>query len=222
MDELVTCDDGRTRCGYRATDPHFRAYHDHEFGRPSADETRIFEKICIETLASGLSFHMVLARRDLLRDAFHGFEVDRVAQFDDSDVDRLMQTEGVIRNGAKLRACLHNARRARAMRDDDGGLPVFLWAHEPAHWERPDEMRLTWLRNHPTNASSEALAKALKKRGWQWVGPTTCYGVFQGLGLVNDHFDGCAFRQPCLDARAAFVPPGREPPVHVRTQSVDQ
>lgn len=208
MDELVTCDDGVTRCGYRANDPNFRAYHDAEFGRPSADETRIFEKFCIETLASGLSFHMVLAKRDLLRDAFDGFDIDRVAQFDDAAVDRLMRTDGVIRNRAKLRACLHNARRARAMRDADGGLPAFLWSYEPAPDERPQTMRLAWLRDHPTNASSTALAKALKARGWKWVGPTTCYGVFQGLGLVNDHFEGCAFRQSCLDARAAFTPPG--------------
>ncbi|MEM7709314.1 MAG: DNA-3-methyladenine glycosylase I [Pseudomonadota bacterium] len=208
MDELTSCDDGPTRCGYRAHDPHFRAYHDGEFGRPSADETRIFEKICVETLASGLSFHMVLAKRDLLRDAFHGFEVDRVAQFNDGSVERLMRTDGVIRNERKLRACIGNARRARAMREEDDGLPAFLWSFEPAPEERPDAMRLDWLRAHPTNASSEAMAKALKTRGWAWVGPTTCYGVFQGLGLVNDHFEGCDFRQPCLDARAAFAPPG--------------
>ncbi|MEM7490892.1 MAG: DNA-3-methyladenine glycosylase I [Pseudomonadota bacterium] len=208
MEELVRCDDGRVRCGYRADDPDFRAYHDEEFGRPSADETRIFEKVCIETLASGLSFHMVLAKRPRLREAFHDFEVDRVARFDDGAVERLMATDGLIRNERKIRACIHNARRARAMRDADGGLPAFLWSFEPAPGERPEQMRLAWPRDHPTNASSTAMAKALKARGWQWVGPTTCYGVFQGLGLVNDHFEGCDFRRPCLDARAAFTPPG--------------
>ncbi|MEM9795407.1 MAG: DNA-3-methyladenine glycosylase I [Pseudomonadota bacterium] len=207
MGELITWDDGKVRCGWQPGNSSVQHYHDTEYGRPCADETRIFEKFCLETLASGLNFGMILSKRDLLREAFHGFEVDRVAHFNDGSVDRLLSTDGVIRNERKLRACLHNARRARAMRDEDGGLPAFLWSFEPAESERPDKMCLDWLKDHPTNPSSEALAKALKARDWQWVGPTTCYGVFQGLGLVNDHFEGCDFRQGCLDARAAFDPP---------------
>lgn len=207
MDELVLCDDGKTRCGYRARDPVFRAYHDTEFGRPSADETWIFEKLCLETLAAGLSFHMVLGKRRVLRDAFHGFDLDRVARFDDDAIDRLMTTAGVIRNPAKLRACVHNAQAARAMRDE-GGLPAFLWSFEPAPSERPERMTLDWLRDNPVNASSTAMAKAMKKRGFKWVGPTVCYGIFQGLGVVNDHFEGCDFRPQCLRDRSAFTPPG--------------
>lgn len=206
MEEHVTCDDGQTRCTWRVDDPVVRAYHDREFGRPSADETWIFEKLCLETLASGLSFHMVLGKRDILRDAFGGFDLDRVARFTNASITRLMRTPGVIHNEAKLRACVNNARLAREMRDD-GGLQAFLWSYEPAPSERPARVTAAWLQRHPTNASSAAMAKAMKTRGFKWVGPTVCYGIFQGLGLVNDHVEGCDFREPCLRDRAAFQPP---------------
>ena len=207
MDALVTGEDGKIRCGWQPKNEAVRLYHDTEYGRPSDDERAIFEKFCLETLAAGLNFGTILRRRDLLREAFQGFEIDRVAKFNEKSIDRLMNTDGIFGSEAKLRACVGNARAAQAMRDADDGLPKFLWSFEPSSEERPETMTLDWLLANPANSSSQRMAKALKDRGWKWVGPIICYGVFQGLGLVNDHFDGCDFRAACDAAREAFTPP---------------
>ncbi|WP_167766874.1 DNA-3-methyladenine glycosylase I [Jannaschia formosa] len=207
MSGLFTDEAGRVSCAWQPDNPAVRAYHDAEYGRPSADETRIFEKFCLEILASGLNFGTLLRKRDRLREAFDGFEIERVAEYGEDALARLMQTEGVIRNERKLRACLHNARRARDLRAEPGGLPALLWAHEPPPGERPVRMTPDWMRANPYTASAERLAKALKGRGWQWIGPTVCHGLFQGLGVVNDHLEGCALRPVCAQARRDFVPP---------------
>ena len=207
MDGLVTAEDGVTRCGWQPGNPAVRLYHDTEFGRPSADETRIFEKLCLEILASGLNFGNLLRRRELLRDAFHGFEVDRVAALGEDALARLMRADGVIHNDRKLRACLHNARLARDLRTEPGGLPALLWAHEPSAEERPAQVTPEWMRANPYTASAVRLTRDLKCRGWRWIGPTVCHGVFQGLGIVNDHLHRCDLREVCVRARADFVPP---------------
>ncbi|PWJ18091.1 DNA-3-methyladenine glycosylase I [Jannaschia seohaensis] len=207
MDGLHQDADGVVHCAWQPDNPAVRAYHDNEYGRPSADETRIFEKFCLEILASGLNFGNLLRRRELVREAFDGFALDRVAEYGVLDLARLMRADGVVHNERKLRACLHNARLARALRARPGGLPGLLWAHEPGPEERPDRMTLDWMRANPTNASAARLARRLKAEGWHWVGPVVCYGVFQGLGLVNDHLEGCPLRPACSAARADFVPP---------------
>ena len=201
--------DGRRRCALPADDDAvYRAYHDEEWGRPVAGDDRFFEKVCLEGFQSGLSWSVILHKRDAFREAFDGFEIERVALYTEADVERLAGNAAIVRNRAKIAATVHNARCARALRDEVGALDAWFWSFEPGADERPDAVpTLAWMRANPTSVSSERLAKALKERGFKYVGPTTMYALMQAHGLVNDHFDGCDFRAEVEAERRAFARP---------------
>ena len=208
-DGLSVGPDGRRRCALPdGADALHRAYHDDEWGRPVAGDDRFFEKVCLEVFQSGLSWSLILHRRDAFREAFEGFEIERVAAFDERDVDRLAANPAIVRNRAKIAATVHNARRALALRDELGALDAFFWSFEPGEDERPGAPpTLAWTRANPTSPSSERLAAALKGRGFRHVGPTTMYALMQAHGLVNDHLDGCDVRAEVESERAAFERP---------------
>ena len=208
-ENLARGEDGRTRCTFNIDNPVFRAYHDEEFGRPTADDRRIFEKISLEGFASGLSLLTVLTSRDAYRAAFDDFDVDTVAGYDGNHMRSLMANDAIVQNRAKIESVVNNAKRAREMRDEYGSLAAFVWGFEPDPSERPDRIDMDHLKKNASSAQSERMAKVMKDRGWTFVGPTTLYALMQSIGVVNDHFDGCDFRRPCLDARAAFDPPQR-------------
>jgi DNA-3-methyladenine glycosylase I len=163
-----------------------RAYHDTEWGVPVEGETALFERLTLEAFQSGLSWRTILLKRPAFREAFDGFDADRVASYDERDVERLMADAGIVRNRAKVTAAITNARATVTLRED-GGLVALVHDHRPEAWTRPtttDEIV-------PRTPESLALSKALKKAGFVFVGPTTMHALMEALGLVDDHLVGC-------------------------------
>jgi DNA-3-methyladenine glycosylase I len=206
-DGITIGPDGVPRCSWHFAMPDHPDYHDQEWGRPVGDDQRLFEKICLEGFQSGLSWLTILRKREAFRDAFADFEIDRVAGFTEGDVDHLLGNPGIIRNRAKIQSTINNARRARELIRDAGSLGGWLWAFEPGPEERPAVMDLAYWRANPTSPASIRLSKALKQRGWTFVGPTTIYALMQAMGLVNDHLEGCACRPRIEAVRQSFVRP---------------
>jgi DNA-3-methyladenine glycosylase I len=191
---LVQGDDGVRRCFWGDSPPIYRAYHDSEWGFPVHDDTRLFEKLCLEGFQAGLSWLTILRKRENFRAAFAGFDFERVAGFGKRDVARLLTDEGIIRHRGKIEATINNAQRAVEMVEAEGSLAGYLWRFEPAPESRP--RKITWgaLAEMAQTPESRALSKDLKRRGWKFVGPTTVYAFMQAMGLVNDHVEGCAIR----------------------------
>jgi DNA-3-methyladenine glycosylase I len=201
MTTTVPGPDGRPRCGWCAAAPEFFDYHDREWGYPVADDLRLFEKLCLEGFQSGLSWRTILAKRENFRAAFQGFDFDKVARFDSTDVERLLADPGIVRHRGKIEAVINNARQAQELVRSEGSLAAFLWRFEP---EAAD---LAAPQTASTSAASIALSKDLKKRGWKFVGPTTVYAFMQAMGLVNDHVEDCIIRAEVARARQAFAKP---------------
>jgi DNA-3-methyladenine glycosylase I len=200
--ELALGEDGIPRCWWGAEPEIYRLYHDQEWGRATDDDTRLFEKMCLEGFQAGLSWITVLRKRDAFRAAFAGFDPISVAGLDDDDVIRLMSDPGIIRHQGKIRSTINNARRALDLIAEQGSLAAYFW-----DWAPPDEgppVEIPAL----TDASTE-LSKDLRKRGWTFVGPTTVYAFMQAMGLVNDHLEGCHVREVCADERRHVL--GRRP-----------
>ncbi|MEO0321961.1 MAG: DNA-3-methyladenine glycosylase I [Myxococcota bacterium] len=205
---LVRGADGLVRCWWPGDKDDYRAYHDDEWGRPVDDDHRLFEKICLEGFQSGLSWLTILRKRDHFRAAFAGFDFEQVARFGEADVERLLGDAGIVRHRKKIESTIHNARRACALAEEAGSLGAWFWQWEPDAAARPERCDYATLRTLGKTPASTQLSKALKKRGWSFVGPTTCYAFMQAMGLVNDHLEGCAFRQTVEAAREVFVRPG--------------
>jgi len=205
---LARGEDGIVRCFWAGSDPLYLRYHDEEWGFPSADDRRLFEKICLEGFQSGLSWLTILRKREAFRSAFRGFDVHTLSGFGRRDVARLLRDAGIVRHRGKIESTINNARRAMELQGEAGSLASFVWRFEPPASVRPK--RLTWgaLRRMATTPASVALSRALKQRGWTFVGPTTAYAFMQAVGLVNDHLEGCAVRERAERARARFRRPG--------------
>ena len=188
------------RCWWCGTDPLYVTYHDEEWGRPVTDDTRLFEKVCLEGFQAGLSWLTILRKRENFRAAFRGFEIERVARFTRRDVDRLLKDEGIIRHRGKIESTINNAQRAREVRDEFGSLSEYFWTWKPAAASRPRRITREVLMTMATTPESTALSKDLRTRGWTFVGPTTIYAFMQAMGLVNDHVESCDFRKGRLKA----------------------
>ena len=200
-------EDGIARCSWATSDPLYHAYHDTEWGRPVDDDRRMFEKLSLEGFQSGLSWLTILRKRPNFRRAFRAFEPALVAEFDDGDIDRLMNDTGIVRNRAKILATINNARRYPALVDEFGSLAAFCWRYEPDPGARPKLLDHATLMTLSTSPESKALSTALRKRGWAFVGPTTAYAAMQAMGIVNDHLDGCDVRTAVEADRASFSRP---------------
>jgi DNA-3-methyladenine glycosylase I len=200
-------DDTTPRCTWPGEHADYIAYHDDEWGRPVRDDIRLFEKICLEGFQSGLSWLTILRKRDAFRAGFAGFDFHKVATFGEADVERLLADKGIVRHQGKIRSTINNARRAVELEKEAGSLAAFIWSFEPGVEARPDRFDRETLGTITMSDASKALSKALKKRGWSFVGPTTMYAFMQSVGIVNDHLDTCAFRAACEADRAAFVRP---------------
>lgn len=187
MTSLVVGDDGLARCAWAGSTPDYAAYHDAEWGREVRGERALFERITLEAFQSGLSWLTILRKREAFRAAFAGFDADTVARFTDDDVARLMADAAIVRNRAKISAAVTNARAVVDLRDD-GGLDALVWSYQPARRPR----RPAALADVPAaTPESVALSKALKRKGFVFVGPTTAYAAMQACGLVDDHVEGC-------------------------------
>ena len=204
---LVEGPDGIIRCAWHGNLPDYLHYHDHEWGRPVADDRRLFEKICLEGFQSGLSWLTILRKRENFRAGFANFELDNIAEFNDADVERLVNDAGIVRHRGKIVSTINNARRAQELVAEAGSLAAWFWRFEPGADERPEKVDLAHLRANPTTAVSVRMSKELKKRGWSFVGPTTVYAFMQAMGLVNDHIEGCCCRAEVEKERAKFKRP---------------
>ncbi|MFC5584375.1 DNA-3-methyladenine glycosylase I [Nitratireductor kimnyeongensis] len=204
---LIVGADGQTRCFWPGTLPDYLEYHDNEWGHPVSDDHRLFEKICLEGFQSGLSWLTILRKRENFREAFDGFDFERVSRFTETDVDRLLQNAGIVRHGGKIRSTINNAQRAIELCEQEGSLARYFWRHEPQPNERPDPVTYQALVANPKTEMSTRISKDLKKRGWSFVGPTTIYAFMQAMGLVNDHIEGCFCRAPLEEKRKAFKRP---------------
>ena len=206
-DGLAPGEDGRLRCSWGLSTADYVAYHDHEWGRPVADDRRLFEKLCLEGFQSGLSWLTILRKRESFRRAFAEFEPQRVATFDEADVLRLLADAGIVRHRGKIEATIANARATCRVIEAHGSLARFVWRHEPPAEERPSRLDHATLKALPHTAASKRLSNALKAEGFRFVGPTTAYAFMQAMGLVNDHLEGCCVRAEVEAARAAFERP---------------
>ena len=204
---LVRGADGRRRCYWSGSDDAYINYHDREWGRPVDDDRRLFEKICLEGFQSGLSWLTILRKRANFREAFRQFEIERVAAFGPRDVSRLLRNPGIVRHRGKIEATINNARRAIETASEFGSLAAFFWKWEPSPDSRPAVIDRATLQALTTSPESVAMAKALKKRGWKFVGPTTAYAFMQSMGLVNDHVAGCFVRADVERLRSSFARP---------------
>ena len=193
--------DGDLRCRWCQAAPEFLDYHDKEWGFPVDDDKRLFEKLCLESFQSGLSWRTILAKRENFRAAFHGFDFNKVAAFNDSDVERLLKDEGIVRHRGKIESVINNAKRAQELVKEEGSLAAYFWRYEP----KADN--LAELQRVSTSNESVTLSKALKKMGWKFVGPTTVYAFLQAMGLVNDHAEDCVIRDKVERAKEKFKRP---------------
>jgi len=201
MSALFLGPDGKPRCRWCGGAPEFLPYHDTEWGFPVSDDRRLFEKLCLESFQSGLSWRTILAKRENFRAAFKNFEFVEVAAFTDKDVERLLGDAGIVRHRGKIEAVINNAARAVEMVEREGSLATFFWSYEPAAAE------LAAPQSQSVSDVSKAISKELKKRGWKFVGPTTVYAFMQAMGLINDHVEGCVVREQVNQARSGFVRP---------------
>ena len=178
-------EDGLARPAWASSDPLLRDYYDHECGMPVRDEQGLYERICLEGFQAGLSWATILRKRPAFRTAFAGFSPDAVALFTEADVDRLMQNTGIVRNRLKIRAAVNNAQATLALREECG-LVDFVWQFQPGVTPQPVVHS-----DIPTQSpESVALSRALRKKGFSFVGPTTMFALMEAVGMVDTHLMG--------------------------------
>jgi DNA-3-methyladenine glycosylase I len=203
MTDVVKGEDGITRCSWGVSTPDYVSYHDTEWGRPTGEENRIYEKLCLEGFQSGLSWLTILRKREGFRKAFAGFDPEVVAGFGEKDVERLLADASIVRHRGKIEATINNARATVALHDAGTSLAAVVWSHEPPKRRvLKDSSEVV-----PSTDESKALSKELIKLGFRFVGPTTAYAAMQSLGVVNDHYAKCFSRKPCEAERALFDKP---------------
>jgi DNA-3-methyladenine glycosylase I len=195
--------DGKPRCDWATSTEDYIRYHDDEWGRPVTDDRGLYERISLEAFQSGLSWLTILRKREGFRAAFQGFDFERVARFDEADVERLMADAAIVRNRAKIDATIANARALAELHAAGESLSALIWSFAPENDGAPRSLEDV----ASITPESKALAKELKHRGFRFVGPTTAYAGMQACGIVNDHLEGChvraeveAERRKALDA----------------------
>jgi len=201
-DQTIVGPDGKSRCSWCGSAPEFLSYHDTEWGFPVSDDQRLFEKLSLESFQSGLSWRTILAKRENFRAAFHDFDFNRIARFNQRDITRLLKDEGIVRHRGKIEAVINNAKQTQQLVKKQGSLAAFIWQYEP------DAKQLAEPQTVSTSPESIALSKDLKKLGWKFVGPTTVYAFMQAMGLINDHVEGCVIHAKVEQARKCFKRPG--------------
>ncbi|MCZ2103306.1 MAG: DNA-3-methyladenine glycosylase I [Comamonadaceae bacterium] len=207
-DGLFHDENHHARCAWCRATPAYRDYHDHEWGFPVADDRRLFEKLCLEGFQAGLSWLTILNKREAFRAAMARFDAEELARFGDAEVRALLANAGIVRHRGKIESAINNARQVLALRREFGSFAHYVWSYEAqAQHGRPRRITAQALRATTATPASTALSRDLKRRGFRFVGPTTMHAFMQSMGLVNDHFPGCATRARVETARAAFERP---------------
>ncbi|ADZ93037.1 DNA-3-methyladenine glycosylase I [Marinomonas mediterranea] len=194
-----TGEDNKQRCSWCSATEQYTQYHDKEWGFPVDDDRRLFEKLCLESFQSGLSWRTILEKRDNFRNAFDNFEIEKMANYTEKDVERLVQDAGIIRHKGKITAVINNAQRAKELIKKEGSLATYFWRFEP---EAKAEYETV-----STSPESTEISKQLKKMGWKFVGPTTIYSFMQAMGLVNDHHPDCYLKAEIDAIKAQYKRP---------------
>jgi DNA-3-methyladenine glycosylase I len=189
------------RCAWAGAEDIYIRYHDDEWGRPVVDDNRLFEKLCLEGFQSGLSWLTILKKRENFRKVFRGFAIEKVARMGEKDIKRLLLDAGIVRHRGKIASTINNAKQALQLQKEFGSLAAYIWRFEPKGLSFSGRIEAE------TDAS-RALSKDLKKRGFSFVGPTTCYAFMQAMGLVNDHAESCFCRDACETERKRLKRPG--------------
>lgn len=178
------------RCGWAGTDELYMKYHDEEWGRPTTDERTLFEFLALESAQAGLSWITILRKREGYRAAFHGFNVEKVAQMTEADIERLTGFEGIVRNRRKIAATVHNARLFIEVQREFGSFYRYILSFMPEG--KPIVHHFTAIEQIPaTSPESDAISRDMKRRGFRFFGSTCCYAFLQAAGFVNDHLEGC-------------------------------
>lgn len=187
------------RCPWAGDDPLYQAYHDHEWGVPQFDDHRLFELLILEGAQAGLSWITILRKRENYRAALDNFDAQKIASYDAVKLAELLQNAGIVRNRLKIQSLVLNAQGFLAIQQEFGSFATFVWSFvggQPIqnHWQTLDQVPAR-------TAESDAMSKALKKRGFKFVGTTICYAFMQATGMVNDHLAGCFRQEACAAAR---------------------
>jgi DNA-3-methyladenine glycosylase I len=206
-DGLVRRTGSTLGCWWAGDDPLYVDYHDAEWGRPVVDDSRLFEKLCLEGFQAGLSWITVLRKREAFRRAFDGFDPATVAGYGETKVTALLDDAAIIRHRGKIEATINNAGRCLELQEQHGSLAGYVWGFEPAPADRPAVVTHVALMELTQTDASRALSRDLKQRGWRFVGPTTVYAFMQAMGLVNDHVEGCGQRAEVEAQRSALLRP---------------
>lgn len=193
-DGLILGEDSKVRCYWPGSDPLYCNYHDNEWGKPIYDDNKLFEKICLEGFQSGLSWITILRKRENFRAAFDNFDYKKIARYDDAKIADLVADAGIVRHKGKICSVVNNALRAIELVNSEGSLSDYFWSFKPPVSELFQCYDYATLKANPISAASTRLSKDLKKRGWSFVGPTTCHAFMQSVGIVNEHIEGCFCR----------------------------
>ena len=204
---LIEGEDGVLRCWWHGSDAEYLRYHDEEWGVPVKEDIRLFEKINLEGFQAGLSWLTILRKRNNFREAFDGFDFNKIIHYDDNDVGRLVKNAGIIRHRGKIKSTINNAHQIQKIIEEFGSFAAYIWQFEPDDKDRPPHCDYKTLCQITMSEESKALSKDLKKRSFSFVGPTTCYAFLQSMGVVNDHVEGCICREKIEKARRNFKRP---------------
>jgi len=193
--------DNKLRCEWTGITQEFIDYHDNEWGFPVNDDYQLFEKLCLESFQSGLSWRTILNKRENFRKAFCDFNFNEIAKFTDEDKNRLLQDASIVRHRGKIEAVINNAQKAQELIKKEGSLASYFWQYEA---EVKPLNKAQWV---STSEQSIQLSKDLKKLGWKFLGPTTVYAFMQAMGIINDHVEECIIHQRVDLARNKFKRP---------------
>ena len=180
-----------SRCAWCGVDKDYQDYHDKEWGVPVVDDQLLFQKICLEGFQAGLSWVTVLRKRNNFLKLFDNFDYKKISEYNEEDVTRCISDAGIIRHRGKIKSTINNAKKALELVNEFGSLSNFFWHFEPIDKNRPKKFTYSEASKMTKTEESIELSKALKKRGWTFVGPTICYSFMQAMGIVNDHLIGC-------------------------------
>ena len=207
MSDITTGTRHQEKCSWCLGDATYEHYHDTEWGVPQKDDRVLFEKISLEGFQAGLSWITILRKRENFRKTFDNFDLGAVSNYNDDHTEKILKNAGVVRHRGKIESVINNSKRAKELQNEFGSLAAFFWSFEPKDKTTLSEIRVRETSIPSFSEESEAMSKALKKRGWTFVGPTICYSFMQSMGLVNDHVEACFRREIVADLRQKFRRP---------------